>query len=68
LSDLLTDVIKSLTNLGLTPTQAKIYLANLQTGQATAKAISQTSKIAREDIYRTLPSLQALGLTPKFTS
>ncbi len=68
MSDLLTDGIKSLTNLGLTPTQAKIYLSNLQTGQATAKVISQTSRIAREDIYRTLPSLQALGLITKHLS
>jgi len=68
LSDLLVDGIKSLTNLGLTPTQAKIYLSNLQTGQATAKVISQASKIAREDVYRTLPSLQVLGLITKHLS
>jgi Fe2+ or Zn2+ uptake regulation protein len=68
LTDLLTDGIKSLTNLGLTPTQAKIYLASLQTGPATAKVISQASKIAREDVYRTLPSLQALGLITKHIS
>ncbi len=68
MSDLLTDEVKSLTNLGLSPTQAKIYLSNLQTGKATAKLIAQTSKVAREDIYRTLPSLQVLGLITKHLS
>lgn len=43
-------------------------MANLQKGQATVKTISQASKIAREDIYRTLPSLQALGLITKHLS
>jgi sugar-specific transcriptional regulator TrmB len=54
-----------LTELGLTLNQAKIYIANLQTGQATAKTIAQTSKVAREDVYRTLSSLQILGLVIK---
>lgn len=58
--------IRALVNLGLTQTQAKIYLSNFQIGQATVKAISQASTIAREDVYRVLPTLERLGLVTKY--
>jgi sugar-specific transcriptional regulator TrmB len=54
-----------LLELGLTLKQSKIYLANLKTGRATAKEISKISMVAREDVYRTLPSLENLGLIIK---
>jgi sugar-specific transcriptional regulator TrmB len=54
-----------LIELGLNLKQSKIYLANLKTGKATVKGISKTSKVAREDVYRTLPSLENLGLITK---
>ncbi len=57
--------INALISLGLTHTQAKIYLSNLRAGRATAKTISQNAKIARPDVYRVLPSLWRMGLTKK---
>lgn len=48
--------------LGLTSLQAKIYLALAQTGNATIRNIAKNSKIARQDVYRIMPSLQKLGL------
>jgi sugar-specific transcriptional regulator TrmB len=54
--------VDSLKNLGLTVTQAKIYLSILKTDNPTAKNISQSSGIAREAVYHTLPSLESIGL------
>ncbi len=59
------DAIQLLVTFGLPVNQAKIYLSNLQNGPATAKVISNTSKIGREDVYRLLPSLQEKGLITK---
>jgi hypothetical protein len=65
----LSDENKVLVNLGLSPTQSKIYLALLQTGQTTVRDIANISKIYREDVYKVLPSLQTLGLiTKKYSS
>ena len=41
-------------------------MASLQAGPATAKVISSISKIAREDVYRSLPTLQEIGLITKW--
>ncbi len=57
--------LDTLIHLGLTQNQARIYLATLQTGCATVKAIAQYSEIGREDVYRVLPTLQTLGLVKK---
>jgi sugar-specific transcriptional regulator TrmB len=57
--------LDTLIHLGLTHNQAKIYLANLQTGSATVKVIAQCAQIGREDVYRVLPSMQELGLIKK---
>jgi sugar-specific transcriptional regulator TrmB len=65
LSTFLNDESKALVKLGLSPSQSKIYLATLQLGKATVRDISQVSKIAREDIYKFMPSLVALGLITK---
>jgi sugar-specific transcriptional regulator TrmB len=65
LSVISTEENKLLLELGLTSKQSKIYLANLKTGLATAKEISKISRIAREDVYRTIPSLENLGLIIK---
>ncbi len=54
--------IEILMELGLTSLQAKIYLALSQTGNATIRNIAKNSKIARQDVYRIMPSLQKLGL------
>lgn len=57
--------IKTLVELGLTLDQARAYLALTQVGIATAKTISDISKIAKPDIYRIIPSLQEQGIVEK---
>ena len=54
-----------LCDFGLTLNQAKVYLAALQLGLACVGKISKESKIRREDVYRTLPTLEKLGLIEK---
>lgn len=62
---MLENEVDSLRDLGLTLTQAKIYLSILRANGATAKLISQNTRIAREAVYHTLPSLEAIGLIAK---
>ena len=57
--------IRILMRLGLTSSQAKVYLALLRLGQATGKALSQHSKVARQEVYRVLAELQEKGLVEK---
>jgi sugar-specific transcriptional regulator TrmB len=59
---MLENEVGMLKELGLTLTQAKIYLAILRCNGATAKLISQDTEIAREAVYHTLPSLETIGL------
>jgi sugar-specific transcriptional regulator TrmB len=54
-----------LMNLGLTLIQAKIYLTLAKLEEAGVKKISKTSKIARSDVYRVIPSLEEEGLVEK---
>lgn len=60
------DELKTLTHLGLTVNQAKVYLALIQSGKSTAKTISQDSGIARHDIYRVITALEKLGFVDQF--
>lgn len=54
---------KTLRELGLTLSQARVYLALVKLGkQSTAKAVSVFSKVARQDVYRTLTELRELSL------
>jgi sugar-specific transcriptional regulator TrmB len=57
---------KSLQDLGLTLSQAKVYLtiAKLRNA-ATANQISTFSNVARQDVYRTLTELHELSLIEK---
>jgi HTH-type transcriptional regulator, sugar sensing transcriptional regulator len=57
--------IQTLTDLGLTLDQAKLYLALLQGGPATARQLATTSKIARPDIYRIIPTIEKQGMVEK---
>jgi sugar-specific transcriptional regulator TrmB len=57
--------ILTLTELGLSTTQAKIYLALVKTKSQTAQAISTLSTVSRPDVYRVLNQLQDLGLVEK---
>jgi sugar-specific transcriptional regulator TrmB len=57
--------VQILTRLGLTFSQAKVYLALGRSGTSTAKTISQVSNIAREHVYEIMRQLQDLGLVEK---
>jgi sugar-specific transcriptional regulator TrmB len=57
--------LQVLTKLGFTLDQARIYLALVQEGPATARKIAEISKIARPDIYRIIPTLQKEGVVEK---
>ncbi len=59
------EYIRTLTDLGLTLVQAKSYLALCRLDNATIKTISKTSNLARQDIYRIMPTLQNMGLAEK---
>jgi sugar-specific transcriptional regulator TrmB len=59
------EYLQTLRDLGLTLLQARTYLALCKTGPATAKTISKTSNIARQNTYRILPTLEKIGLVEK---
>jgi len=54
--------------LGLTNSQAKVYLALAKLGEATAKEISTITQVARQEVYRVLVGLQKLGLVVRVVS
>ncbi len=57
--------IQTLIGLRLTLLQAKIYLNLAKLEKADVKTLSKASNVARQDIYRIMPTLQKLGLTEK---
>jgi sugar-specific transcriptional regulator TrmB len=57
--------ILTLTELGLTSTQAKIYFALAKSSNLTANAIAGLSSVSRPDVYRILNQLQENGLVEK---
>ena len=57
--------VNILSGLGLTTNQAKTYFTLSKLDTATAREISNESKIAREDVYRVCSKLQKLGLVEK---
>jgi len=62
------DTILTLTRLGLTSNQTKVYLALLHSGLSTAKTVSKNSGVARSDVYRVMATLEKLGLVEKIIS
>jgi sugar-specific transcriptional regulator TrmB len=60
--------IQMLMAFGLTSLQAKTYLALAKLGKADVKTIAKASKVARQDIYRIMPTLQKIGLGEKIIS
>lgn len=56
------DYAKLLTFIGLSETEAKLYLSNLRLGPATAIQLSQKVGISRQMVYTLLPSLLEQGL------
>lgn len=57
--------VETLTRLGLTHRQAKVYLALARSGNATVKTVSNVSEIPRQHIYQVVSTLQELGLVEK---
>ena len=57
--------ISILSELGLTVSQARIYLSLVKAKSLTAQEISAISKVSRPDVYRILAQLQETGLTQK---
>ncbi|MCW4028492.1 MAG: hypothetical protein NWE92_02445 [Candidatus Bathyarchaeota archaeon] len=57
--------IQTLKGFGLSGLQAKTYLTLLELGEADTKTIAKASNVARQEIYRVMPSLQELGLGKK---
>jgi sugar-specific transcriptional regulator TrmB len=58
-------VLDVLMKLGLTELQAKTYLTLTRFEKAEVKKISEVTKIARQDLYRIIPTLEKLGLVEK---
>ena len=54
--------LKLLLDFGLTINQAKVYLVIARIGTIQVGQISKISKVRREDVYRTLPKLERMGL------
>ena len=59
--------IKVLTELGLRPFEARVYLACLELGQATATRISELSEVPRTFCYPILRTLVSQGLASKIS-
>jgi sugar-specific transcriptional regulator TrmB len=62
------DNLITLTRLGLTSYQKKVYLTLFRSGLSTAKTISKNSGVARSDVYRVMAQLEKLGLVEKIIS
>jgi sugar-specific transcriptional regulator TrmB len=59
------EYIETLAELGLTHTEAKVYITLLSLKTATAKDTHKDSKIARQEVYRVLSDLEEKGLIEK---
>lgn len=57
--------LEILAELGLTQTEAKVYIVLLCLKTATARNLHRESNIARQDVYRILSDLQEKGLIEK---
>ncbi len=62
------DQVESLTKLGLTINQSKIYLALVKSKPSAVTQIAKSANLAREVVYRTAPKLQRMGLITKTIS
>jgi len=59
---------EALSSLGLTGHQTRVYLAVLNQNGISIGEISKQTKIRREDVYRTIPKLEQMGLVEKLLS
>lgn len=61
----LDDAVLTLTKLGLTTLESKVYLILCKYDELSTKQISKLSEIAQSDVYRVLKTLQKKGLVEK---
>jgi sugar-specific transcriptional regulator TrmB len=64
----LDDNVSTLSELGLTTSQAKVYLSLVKSRNLKAQEISLVSGVARPDVYRVLIQLEEAGLVEKTIS
>jgi sugar-specific transcriptional regulator TrmB len=57
--------VQTLTDLGLTLVQARVYLALAKYGASKIALLAKASDVARPDVYRTLNKLYEVGLVEK---
>jgi sugar-specific transcriptional regulator TrmB len=60
--------IRSLTQIGFTEAQAKLYLALLTIGKTDAKTLAKQANVPRQAAYRTLGELHEKGLVERIIS
>ena len=54
------------TNLGLSATETRVYLANLELGPTTVQEVAKKAKLSRTATYDAIETLQARGLISTF--
>ncbi len=54
-----------LREFGLTDTQSSVYLSIVRLGLASVSQITRESRVRREEVYRVLPSLEAMGMAER---
>ena len=59
------DLVKRLTDFGLSANQAKVYLSIVKSASTSVNRISEDTHIYRQDIYKILPKLEEMGLITK---
>jgi sugar-specific transcriptional regulator TrmB len=57
--------VRTLTQIGFTRNQAKLYITLLNIGKSNGRTISEQSKVPRQEVYRVLDELQEMGLVEK---
>lgn len=62
------EAVSTLTRLGLSSVQARVYLTLANFGVSTPRTISKASGVARQDTYRIMSVLQELGLVEKLVT
>jgi len=60
------DILKMLTELGLSETESKAYLASLRLGPASVQMIAKNSKLSRTATYDAIANLEKRGLFSRF--
>ncbi len=60
------DFFKLLTELGLTPTETRVYLASLKLGPTSVQEVAKAAKLSRTAAYDVIASLQERGLMSTF--